>query len=106
MTDFYANRLGLPITYEGAGQYCFLALGTGGPQLALFAREESESKPAGDWFFALDVDGLDTLVAELRNAGVAMSDIFDVAGGRAAKITDPEGNVLEIHEPSVARDGG
>ena len=93
-------------TSDDAAQCCFLALGTGGPHLALFAQEEIESKPADAWFFALDVDGLDTLVAELRNAGVAMSDIFDVAGGRAAKITDPEGNVLEIHEPSVARDGG
>ncbi len=105
MTDFYANTLGLPVTFQRADEYCFLALGVGGPQLALFPGESIVPEKTNHWFFAIDVEGLDEVVAELREVCVAVTDTFVVAGGRGAKITDPEGNVLEIHEPSAAQAG-
>ena len=103
MTDFYANTLGLSVTFQRADEVCFLALGSGGPQLALFPGEARQPERENHWFFAIDVEALDEVVAELRAVGVTVTDTFVVAGGRAAKITDPEGNVLEIHEPSAAQ---
>jgi catechol 2,3-dioxygenase-like lactoylglutathione lyase family enzyme len=47
--------------------------------------------------FALLVEDIDATVAELRAAGVTISDPSPVGAGRQAFVTDPSGNLVEIH---------
>jgi catechol 2,3-dioxygenase-like lactoylglutathione lyase family enzyme len=49
--------------------------------------------------FALAVDDLDAVIAELRTRGLEVSDAMAVGPGRQAFTTDPAGNVVELHQP-------
>jgi catechol 2,3-dioxygenase-like lactoylglutathione lyase family enzyme len=54
--------------------------------------------PAGlGQHFALLVDDLEAAVAELRERGVEVSDPSPVGSGRQAFVTDPAGNLVELH---------
>ena len=58
--------------------------------------------PGGWNRFALEVDGLDEIVARLRSHGVRMrNDIVDGVGGRQILIEDPSGNPIELFEPTI-----
>jgi glyoxylase I family protein len=48
--------------------------------------------------FAVRVDDLGVVVAELRDRGHQPSDPSPVANSRQAFINDPSGNVIELHE--------
>jgi catechol 2,3-dioxygenase-like lactoylglutathione lyase family enzyme len=50
--------------------------------------------------FAVWVDRLDDVVAELRSQGVEVSDPKPVGPSRQAFATDPSGNLIELHEPA------
>lgn len=50
--------------------------------------------------FALAVGDLDAVVAELRSRGVTVSEASDVGPGRQSFVTDPSGNVVELHQPA------
>jgi catechol 2,3-dioxygenase-like lactoylglutathione lyase family enzyme len=69
-------------------------LDAGGQQLHLIAG--NVPSPNGQ-HFALLVEDLDATVAELRAAGVTISDPSPVGAGRQAFVTDPSGNLVEIH---------
>ncbi len=49
--------------------------------------------------FALRVGDLDAAIAELREQGVTVSDASPVGKGRQAFVTDPSGNLVELHQP-------
>jgi len=53
-----------------------------------------------------DVPELDGVVRDLGARGVAVGPIEAVPYGRMAKLEDPEGNVLEVHQPDSARGEG
>ena len=58
--------------------------------------------PGGWNRFALEVDGLDEIVARLRAHGVRMrNDIVDGVGGRQILVEDPSGNPIELFEPTI-----
>jgi glyoxylase I family protein len=48
--------------------------------------------------FALWVDDIDEVVAELRAQGLKVSEPVSVATDRQAFLTDPAGNGIELHE--------
>jgi glyoxylase I family protein len=48
--------------------------------------------------FALQVDDLDGTVAELRGRDVEVSDPRPVGSSRQAFLSDPSGNLVELHE--------
>jgi glyoxylase I family protein len=50
--------------------------------------------------FALRVDDLHDVVAELRSAGHEVSDPSPVGQSRQAFLRDPSGNLVELHEPA------
>ncbi len=50
--------------------------------------------------FALAVADLDATVAELRAAGIEVSDPSPVGTGRQSFVHDPAGNLVELHEPA------
>jgi len=49
--------------------------------------------------FALRVADLDATITELRDRGVAAGDAMPVGTGRQAFVTDPSGNLVELHQP-------
>lgn len=69
-------------------------LDVGGQQLHLI---EGNVPPSNGQHFAVLVDDLDAAVAELRAAGVTISDPSPVGAGRQAFVSDPSGNLVEIH---------
>ena len=50
--------------------------------------------------FAIRVDDLDEAIEELRDRGVEVGDASPVGTGRQAFLTDPSGNLIELHEPA------
>ena len=71
-------------------------LDAGGQQVHLI---EGETPPAMGQHFAIAVDDLDAVVAELRGKGLEVSDPFGIGPGRQAFTQDPAGNVVELNQP-------
>jgi catechol 2,3-dioxygenase-like lactoylglutathione lyase family enzyme len=101
--DFYVGKLGLTertdrpdFGFGGAW------LDAGGQQVHLI---EGRSVPALGQHFALHVDDLDAVIAELRGVGLTVSDASPVGPGRQAFLTDPAGNTIELNEPRGAVGG-
>ena len=70
-------------------------LDAGGQQVHLI----EAPPPAGlGQHFALLVEDLDATVAELRQGGVDVSDPQPVGSSRQAFVTDPSGNLVELHQ--------
>jgi catechol 2,3-dioxygenase-like lactoylglutathione lyase family enzyme len=70
-------------------------VGTSGGQVHLI--EGDPPRPAGQ-HFAIQVDDLATAVAELRAAGVTVTDPSAVGASLQAFLSDPAGNQVELHE--------
>jgi catechol 2,3-dioxygenase-like lactoylglutathione lyase family enzyme len=95
---FYVGQLGLiqrgdrpAFGFGGAW------LDVGGQQVHLI-----EAPRPGDkgQHFALHVADLDETIAELRAAGLEVSDASPVGTGRQAFLHDPAGNLVELHQPA------
>jgi catechol 2,3-dioxygenase-like lactoylglutathione lyase family enzyme len=98
--DFYTRVLGMTQREDrpanlGAGAW----LDVGGQQLHLVRSDAPE--PRGQ-HFAILVDDLDATTAELRAAGVTVSDAVPIGAARQAFLTDPAGNAIELHEAARA----
>lgn len=97
---FYVDVLGLvprpdrpDFGFDGAW------LDAGGQQVHLIAA----SPPAGlGQHFALLVGDLDNTVAELRGRGVDISDPAPVGTSRQAFVSDPSGNLVELHQAAAS----
>lgn len=68
-----------------------------GQQLHLIQADPAEN--VGQHFAVL-VDDLDASVAELRQMGLKVSDPSPVGRARQSFVSDPSGNVVELHEPA------
>jgi catechol 2,3-dioxygenase-like lactoylglutathione lyase family enzyme len=96
--DFYTRLLGMtqrqdrPATL-GDGAW----LDIGGQQLHLVASTTPEARGQ---HFAVLVEDLDATTAELRAAGVSVSDAVPIGSARQAFLADPCGNAIELHEPA------
>jgi catechol 2,3-dioxygenase-like lactoylglutathione lyase family enzyme len=96
--EFYVGKLGLKprsdrpdFAFGGA----WLDVGPSGGQVHLI--EGDPPRPAGQ-HFAVRVDDLAAAVAELRAAGVAVTDPVPVATNLQAFLSDPAGNQVELHQ--------
>lgn len=98
MLAFYRDVLGFEVVYAEQGVCAFVRL-AGSPtfQLAFYPGEAPADRNR-DWFLVVDVPDIVQAVTSLRTAGVEVGDIEDVPFGRAAKLRDPEGNVVEVHQ--------
>jgi glyoxylase I family protein len=70
-------------------------LDVGGQQVHLI---EGRPPPGLGQHFALLVGDLDSTVAELRERDVEVSDPKPVGSSRQAFVTDPSGNLIELHQ--------
>ncbi|MGA2211325.1 MAG: VOC family protein [Acidimicrobiales bacterium] len=94
--EFYEGDLGL-VRRTDRPDFGFGGawLDAGGQQLHLI---EAEPPSNVGQHFALRVADLDATVAELRSAGHEVSDPSPVGNSRQAFLSDPSGNVVELHE--------
>jgi catechol 2,3-dioxygenase-like lactoylglutathione lyase family enzyme len=93
---FYTEVLGLTLRLDRPDLGLTGAwLDAGGQQVHLL--EAPVPRNLGQ-HFALWVDDLEQVVAELRQQGVEVSDPSGVGGGRQAFLLDPSGNAVELHQ--------
>ena len=99
---FYVDVLGL-VERDDRPDFGFggawLDAGSGGQQVHLI---EAAVPDGLGQHFALLVDDLDAVVAELRAGGHRVGDPSPVGRSRQAFVTDPSGNLVELHEPPAA----
>lgn len=97
---FYTEVLGL----EARGDRPDFGFGgawldAGGQQVHLI--EGRPPAPVGQ-HFALQVEDLDATVAELRGRGIEVSDPRPVGSSRQSFLSDPAGNLVELHQVATA----
>ena len=93
---FYTDVLGLePRTDRPDFGFGGAWLDAGGQQVHLI--EGTPPSTLGQ-HFALLVDDLDGTVAELRDRAVEVSDPQPVGSSRQAFVSDPSGNLVELHQ--------
>ena len=76
--------------------------GGGGPGGGQATPEGTLPTPGGWNRFAIEVNDLDALVAQLTNGGASFrSPIVDGVGGRQVIVDDPSGNPVELFQPKI-----
>jgi catechol 2,3-dioxygenase-like lactoylglutathione lyase family enzyme len=108
---FYVGRLGFTEVMHPAPSFAMLARGElrlvlsapgGGPGGGQALADGTLPSPGGWNRFALEVDDLETLVADLRDHGVRFrNDIVDGVGGKQTIAEDPSGNPVELFQPTM-----
>ena len=73
-------------------------LDAGGQQVHLIEAAPPDNRGQ---HFALAVDDLDGVVAELRGQGLTVSDPVKVGSGRQSFLSDPAGNTVELQQPAT-----
>ncbi|MEQ8446507.1 MAG: VOC family protein [Pelagibacterium sp.] len=96
LAKWYETHLGVPGFWEQeAGMTVF----------APFRRETDYFPPDKQWMINFRVDDLTTLMADLKQAGIAIETRAEwdtPETGRFARIHDPEGNPIELWEPPAS----
>ena len=109
---FYTTQLGFRLEMHPAPPFAMLSRGElrlvlsapnvrgGGGQ----AMPDGTVPQPGGWNrFAIQVDGLEAMVARLRAAGVHFrNEIVTGVGAKQIIVDDPSGNPVELFEPLVA----
>ncbi|TMB43042.1 MAG: glyoxalase [Deltaproteobacteria bacterium] len=95
--DFYERLLGLPAVPRPELGFPGAWYGIGTNQLHLIAHEKlMEGIDPTDPHFALEVESLEAVRRELQTSGIPYLDF----GGPQLWVRDPDGNVVELCEPS------
>ncbi|WP_037606920.1 VOC family protein [Streptacidiphilus rugosus] len=108
--SFYTRRLGFTEVMHPAPGFAMLARGDlrlvlsapgGGPGGGQALPDGTLPTPGGWNRFMLQIDDLEHLVAELREAGVRLrSDVVHGVGGNQVIAEDPSGNPVELFQPT------
>jgi len=93
---FYVDVLGLAVR-DDRPDFGFPGawLDAGGQQVHLI---QADPPPGRGQHFALLVDDLGAVVAELRQRGVEVGDPSPVGTSLQTFVTDPAGNLVELHQ--------
>jgi predicted enzyme related to lactoylglutathione lyase len=96
---WYEKHLGLPLTY---GSFVLPAENQRGPiALAFFSDKADYFPPAQPVMLNFQVDDLEGLLTKLAAEGVAVDSKRETADyGKFGWFTDPEGNRVELWEPT------
>ncbi|MCC5811876.1 MAG: VOC family protein [Ectothiorhodospiraceae bacterium] len=66
------------------------------------ADTEYFGRPEQTWLINFRVSNMDAMVAQLRDAGIAVEvDPTEYPNGRFARLCDPEGNPIQLWQPKV-----
>jgi catechol 2,3-dioxygenase-like lactoylglutathione lyase family enzyme len=108
---FYVDRLGFDEVMHPAPTFAMLSRGDlrlvlskpgGGPGGGAAMPEGTVPTPGGWNRFAIEVDDIDALHAQLTAAGIhARSPVIDGVGGRQVIVDDPSGNPVELFQPTI-----
>ncbi len=108
---FYVDRLAFTEVMHPAPTFAMLARGDlrlalskpgGGPGGGAQLPDGTLPTPGGWNRFAIEVDDVDALYAQLLDAGVhARSEVIDGVGGRQVIVEDPSGNPVELFQPTI-----
>jgi catechol 2,3-dioxygenase-like lactoylglutathione lyase family enzyme len=109
---FYRDRLGFREEMHPNPSFAMLSHGDlrlvlsrpgGGPGGGQAMPDGTLPEPGGWNRFQLEVDDIETLVANLRAAGMRFrNDIVVGVGGKQIVLDDPSGNPVELFEPTIA----
>ena len=108
LANWYAQHLGVPVTEYGAAVFPRDDPADEGRESyavwALFPPDSEYFAPSAAAFMVnFRVDDLDALLAQLRQAGVAVDERIDESEyGRFGWVMDPEGNRVELWEPRAS----
>jgi predicted enzyme related to lactoylglutathione lyase len=92
---FYKEQLGAKPSFESPD---WTEFPFGGTSLCLHPTKD-KTKPFANGSMILHVDGIRQLVADLKAAGVKVSDVHEVhPGAYSAEFQDPEGSVVGLYE--------
>lgn len=107
---FYCEHLGFRELMHPAPSFAMLARGDlrlvlsapgGGPGGGAAMPDGTLPSPGGWNRFSIEVDDIDSTVAELREAGVRFrNEIIEGVGGKQVIVEDPSGNPIELFEPT------
>ena len=110
---FYTTHLAFTLKHQQLPAFANVSLG--GVDILLSGPQASGSRPMpngeqqspGGWNrVVLRVSGLPALIETLKAAGVHLRNEMETGpGGRQVQIVDPDGNPIELFEPSQARMG-
>ncbi|HEY0637119.1 MAG TPA: VOC family protein [Pseudonocardiaceae bacterium] len=102
LAAWYAEHLGLPTQRFGGATFHWADSGPGSCTWAPFPQDTRYFGPGGQQMMVnFRVDDLDGMVTQLRAAGVEVEDpVADDGFGRFAWCADPDGNRVELWEPS------
>jgi catechol 2,3-dioxygenase-like lactoylglutathione lyase family enzyme len=102
--DWYQDKLGFSRMYvEDDDRFAVLALPEGGPVLHLVGDDSRDLGTRNRCAPNIAVDDIDSTLAELQRRGVSVIDVVDDPddGYRLARLTDPEGNELNIYTMAI-----
>jgi len=105
---FYIKHLGFELVEQMGPAFAIVAkdnlnLWLSGPQTSAARPMPDGRKPEpGGWNrFVIEVDGIETLVASMKSAGISFrNEIITGPGGKQILVEDPSGNPIEIFEPA------
>ena len=100
LSKWYATHLGVdpvPTDYESQPWSQ-----TAGPTVwAAFAADTDYfGRPEQSWMINFRVDDLEAMTAQLRSAGIEVVEEGVEPNGAFARLTDPEGNPIQLWQPS------
>lgn len=106
--EFYTELLGFSLSENWGGAIAILDLDDlrlwlAGPKTSAAKPMPNGDKPEpGGWNrFVLTVDDIEATVAKLRSAGASFrNEILAGPGGRQVLVNDPDGNPIELFQPS------
>jgi catechol 2,3-dioxygenase-like lactoylglutathione lyase family enzyme len=108
---FYNQHLGFQTVMHPAPSFAMLSRDElrlvlsqpgGGPGGGQAMPDGRVPEPGGWNRFAIEVSGIEAMVASLRKAGVVFrNDIVAGKGGKQIILEDPSGNPVELFEPTV-----
>jgi predicted enzyme related to lactoylglutathione lyase len=101
LAAWYERHLGINPVPHGPGDEPWTPEG-GVTAFSPFKADSSYfGDPSRNWMLNFRVRNMDAMVAQLRSAQIDVSDPQNYDGvGRFARLKDPEGNPLELWEPS------
>jgi predicted enzyme related to lactoylglutathione lyase len=103
MMQFYRDKLGLTVHLVNGGFAGFKANGEFLIMLHAGGTKDLKAKRPLEWFLRFRVDDIESTVAELIAAGVAVGPVRHESWGSIATLLDPEGNTIGIEQYAKAR---